>query len=87
MLPRKVVYNYSSPNLFYSTTNTILQHEALRTKTREALNSDSLFMSLVADCQQSASLRETEIQVMGSSIRCLYVLMYQILIFMSQNPY
>ena len=49
--------------IFFSTTNTILQHEALRTATREALNSDSLFMSLVAECQQSASLRETEIQV------------------------
>ena len=40
------------------TTNAICHLEALRTQTREAVNTDSAFMALIGECQQSASIKD-----------------------------
>lgn len=41
-----------------STANAVWHLEALRTQTREAVNTDSSFMALIGECQQSASIKD-----------------------------
>lgn len=55
-------------------TNTILHHEALRTQTREAINADGNFMALMGECQQSASLRETQTTTLNEEELKLFAL-------------
>ena len=42
----------------------VLQHESLRAQSAEAVASDSAFMALMGECQQSASLKETQGQAL-----------------------
>lgn len=48
-------------------TNAVLHHEALRgAQTAEAVANDSSFMSLMGECQQSASLKEAQQQTLST---------------------